>query len=463
MKNIDAAARDLGASDLQTLVRVIAPIMKPSLIAAFCLSATLSWDEFIIAFLLSRFDVTLPVIIFEMLRAGFDTRSECRRHRSFCDFLCRGDCSSGCRDVWSEENKLNNDQLVKLDHLSKNYDDVVAVDDVSLSIGEGELLVLLGPSGSGKTTILSMLGGFTKPSSGKVFIAGEDVTGVPPAYRPTVTVFQDYALFPHMSVRDNVGFGLAMRKVSKPERMKRVDESLGKVGLEGFGDRGVHQLSGGQRQRVALARAIAVEPAVLLLDEPLGALDLKIRQQMQTELVYLQKTLNATFVHVTHDQEEAMRIADSIALINHGRIEDYGSPERVYLRPSTLFSARFMGESNVIQGEIQGEQANRVSVVTGFGKFELPCESSINRVCNIILRPEQIRLGGPEVADGNFSLGKAEVTEIVFQGTHRLCKMKFSVHEVVDFLVRLPPEYGVSVGDSLVLHARESDAVLLPG
>ncbi|MDE0309576.1 MAG: ABC transporter ATP-binding protein [Acidiferrobacterales bacterium] len=356
---------------------------------------------------------------------------------------------------------MSSQHLVKLENLSKHYGEVVAVDDISLSIEKGEFLVLLGPSGSGKTTILSMLGGFTNPSSGKVFIAGEDVTRVPPAHRPTVTVFQDYALFPHMSVRDNVGFGLAMRKVSKPERTKRVDESLNKVGLEGFGDRGVHQLSGGQRQRVALARAIAVEPAVLLLDEPLGALDLKIRHQMQTELVHLQKTLNATFVHVTHDQEEALRIADKIALINHGIIEDYGSPERVYLRPSTLFSAKFMGESNVIKAEVKGKDTDRVTVSTPLGQFNLPCETQLDRMCNIVLRPEQIRLGGTIDPKECISLGEGRVTEIEFQGTHRLCRVRFEVQEDIDYLVRIPPDYGVSTGDRLALHARESDAVVL--
>src|SRR5690606_23935988 len=202
--------------------------------------------------------------------------------------------------------------------------------------------------GSGKTTILSMLGGFTAPSEGRVVIAGEDVTDLPPAKRPTATVFQDYALFPHMSVRSNVAFGLAMRRVAKAERSRRAEEMLRLVGLAGFGGRGIHQLSGGQRQRVALARAMAVAPKVLLLDEPLGALDLSLRRQMQEELVRLQKRLGTTFVHVTHDQEEAMSIADTVVVMNQGRIEDMGPPSRVYLRPASLFAATFMGESNVI-------------------------------------------------------------------------------------------------------------------
>ena len=219
--------------------------------------------------------------------------------------------------------------LVELKSIRKTFGNVVAVDSVNLSISRGEFVVLLGPSGSGKTTILSMLGGFMTPSAGQILIEGVDVTQVPPALRPTVTVFQDYALFPHMSVASNVGFGLAMRKVPKDERIRRAAESLRLVGLEGFGDRSIDQLSGGQRQRVALARAIAVEPSVLLLDEPLGALDLNLRRQMQEELVRIQKQLGTTFVHVTHDQDEAMSIADTIVVLNQGKIEDNGSPDRI--------------------------------------------------------------------------------------------------------------------------------------
>ena len=191
--------------------------------------------------------------------------------------------------------------LVRLHDVHMVYGNLVALDNVNLAIDQGQFVVLLGPSGSGKTTLLSILGGFTTPTSGRVMIDGQDVTSTPPARRPTVTVFQDYALFPHMSVRDNIGFGLAMRKVSRSAHYRRVEEVLATVSLEGLGDRKIHQLSGGQHQRVALARAIVVEPAVLLLDEPLGALDLKIRQQMQEELVQIQRRIATTFVHVTHD------------------------------------------------------------------------------------------------------------------------------------------------------------------
>ncbi|MEQ9489654.1 MAG: ABC transporter ATP-binding protein [Alphaproteobacteria bacterium] len=352
------------------------------------------------------------------------------------------------------------DILVELKNVSKQYGPVVAVDNINLTVERGEFLVLLGPSGSGKTTILSMMGGFTAPTSGQLIIDSQDVTDVPPAQRPTVTVFQDYALFPHMSVKENVSFGLAMKKVPKAARAERTSEALAIVGLEGFGDRGVHQLSGGQRQRVALARAIAVEPAVLLLDEPLGALDLKIRRQMQEELVHLQKNLNATFVHVTHDQEEAMSIADNIALINNGRIEDYGPPDRVYLRPSTLFAARFMGDSNVIEGRISAAEGPSVVIETPLGPMTLAGQLKNNPDIHVSLRPEQIRIGESQGEDV-VNLGEVNIREVVFQGTHRLCHANSTGKSGVELLLRLPQEHIVRAGDVLPVHARASDAVIL--
>ena len=266
--------------------------------------------------------------------------------------------------------------LVSLRGISKSYEDVAAVSQIDLDIAAGEFVVLLGPSGSGKTTVLSMIGGFTVPTTGKLFIDGMDVTDMPPARRPTATVFQDYALFPHMSVRANVGFGLAMRKVPKDERNRRADKVLRLVGLEGYGGRGIHQLSGGQRQRVAVARAIAVEPKVLLLDEPLGALDLALRRQMQEELVRIQKSVGTTFVHVTHDQEEAMSIADRIVVMNKGRIEDIGPPSRIYLRPATRFAATFMGESNILAGEAVEAAGECTWIKTAAGTLPVPCRAA---------------------------------------------------------------------------------------
>jgi spermidine/putrescine transport system ATP-binding protein len=200
--------------------------------------------------------------------------------------------------------------MVEIKGISKTFDKTVALADINLSIEEGQFFALVGPSGSGKTTLLHILGGFIEPSAGRVYIAQEDVSHLPPARRPTTSMFQDYALFPHMSVGTNVGFGLLMRKVPKADRQARIEDALNMVGLSGMSARRVHQLSGGQQQRVALARALVVEPKVLLLDEPLGALDLNLRRQMQQELIQIQKQLDTTFVHVTHDQEEAMSIAE---------------------------------------------------------------------------------------------------------------------------------------------------------
>jgi len=353
------------------------------------------------------------------------------------------------------------EELVKLEGICKHFGSVVAVDNVNLSVGKGEFLVLLGSSGSGKTTILSMMGGFTVPTSGKVLIDGIDVTDTPATNRPTVTVFQDYALFPHMSVLENVGFGLAMRKIPKAERIKRANESLETVGLKGFGKRRIRQLSGGQRQRVALARAIAVKPAVLLLDEPLGALDLKIRKQMQEELVHLQKNLNATFVHVTHDQEEAMSIADNIALINHGRIEDYGPPERIYLRPNTLFTANFMGESNTFEAEVTKCESGRIDVETQFGKHNLPGEYAPGTKLHVVLRPEQIKLTADDIPGQAISLGAAKTIEIVFQGTHKLCYARCGQALEQTFLLRVEPNNTIQEGDMLSMFADDRDIILL--
>ena len=238
---------------------------------------------------------------------------------------------------------------VRLLGLRKTYGDVVAVDRADFEIAPGEFFTMLGPSGSGKTTTLRLIAGFERPDEGRVELAGVDVTSHPPYTRDVNTVFQDYALFPHMSVADNVGYGLRVRGVPKRVRRQRVEEALKMVRLGGFGDRRPVQLSGGQRQRVALARSIVNRPRVLLLDEPLGALDLKLRQEMQLFLKSLQTDLEITFLYVTHDQEEALTMSDRIAVFNAGRIEQIGTPADVYERPATEFEAGFIGVSNVLE------------------------------------------------------------------------------------------------------------------
>ncbi|MGE0005576.1 MAG: ABC transporter ATP-binding protein [Parvibaculaceae bacterium] len=349
---------------------------------------------------------------------------------------------------------------VELRDVSKTYGAHVALDRLSFSIRKGEFVVLLGPSGSGKTTLLSILGGFTAPSTGSVLIGGRVVTAVPPASRPTVTVFQDYALFPHMTAMANVAFGLAMRRVARPRRTELAARALAVVGLDGLGDRRIHQLSGGQRQRVALARAIVIEPEVLLLDEPLGALDVKIRHQMQDELVHLQRKLGGTFIHVTHDQEEAMSIADTIILLNQGRIEDAGAPERIYQRPASAFAASFMGETNLLEGTVAEARGDELAIDTAVGRIIAKGELSPRSKVHVSVRPENIRLGA--CAQGALDLGRARLRDVVFQGTHRRCHADLE-GKATPLLLRLSSEVE-QPGDGLhELWVRPQDVVLIAG
>lgn len=241
---------------------------------------------------------------------------------------------------------------IKFDNVSRHFGDVKAVDEADLEIRDGEFFSMLGPSGSGKTTCLRMIAGFDRPTAGRIFLYGQDVSDLPPYERDVNTVFQDYALFPHMTVADNIAYGLMVKNVAKAERLKRADEMLDLVQLSGFGGRKPSQLSGGQRQRVALARALINHPKVLLLDEPLGALDLKLRQQMQVELKAIQKRVGITFIFVTHDQEEALTMSDRIALFHQGKIEQIGSPSEIYEHPASAFVAGFVGTSNLVSGEV---------------------------------------------------------------------------------------------------------------
>src|SRR4051812_32298852 len=256
------------------------------------------------------------------------------------------------------------DPDIRLTGVRKKFGDVAAVDDVDLEIRHGEFFTMLGPSGSGKTTCLRMIAGFERPDEGRIELAGDDVSRLPPAERDVNTVFQDYALFPHMSVGENVAYGLKVKKVAKGERAQRVEEALAMVPLDGYGERRPSQLSGGQRQRVALARALVNRPRVLLLDEPLGALDLKLRQQLQVELKRIQNEVGITFVYVTHDQDEALTMSDRIAVMDGGRVLQVGTPRDVYEEPESRFVAGFVGVSNLL---------------------ELPVDSSAGRVATLRL------------------------------------------------------------------------------
>src|SRR3954452_4584782 len=283
---------------------------------------------------------------------------------------------------------------IRLAGVRKLYGDVVAVDGVDLEIRRGEFFTLLGPSGSGKTTCLRMIAGFERPDAGSIELAGDDVSRLPPAERDVNTVFQDYALFPHMSVGDNVAYGLKVKKVAKAERAKRVDEALKMVRLDGYGDRRPSQLSGGQRQRFALARALVNRPRVLLLDEPLGALDLKLRQQLQVELKRIQSEVGITFVYVTHDQDEALSMSDRIAVMDGGKVLQVGSPRDVYEEPGSRFVAGFVGVSNLLELPVR---ESRDGVLTlGLGQDDLVTAdgTASGGTAIVTIRPERIVIGG---------------------------------------------------------------------
>ena len=309
---------------------------------------------------------------------------------------------------------------VRLQGVSKRFGDLTAVREMDLDIPRGQFFTMLGPSGCGKTTTLRMIAGFEEPSDGTVLLDGEDVTGLPPFKRATNTVFQTYALFPHLSVERNVAFGLQRKRVSKEEIRRRVSEELERVGLAAHANRKPRQLSGGQQQRVALARALVNRPAVLLLDEPLGALDLKLRKQLQVELKRIQQDVGITFVYVTHDQEEALTMSDRIAVMNHGVIEQLGEPEEIYERPRTTFVAGFIGVSNLMPGEV---------VSTGTGTAELRLDAGVTvrtgaagrgvgERAHAVVRPEklQLRRANGAAPDGRASVD-GQVESSLYMGT----------------------------------------------
>jgi len=308
---------------------------------------------------------------------------------------------------------------IEIQNLTRRFGPVVALDGITLSIGQGEFFSLLGPSGCGKTTLLRLIAGLDSPDGGTLLLHGEDALALPAHQRPVNTVFQSYALFPHMTVYDNIAFGLKMKKVSPPEMAARLERALRLVDIEALSGRTPSQLSGGQKQRVALARAVVNEPRVLLLDEPLGALDLKLRKQLQIELRQVQRRLGITFVYVTHDQEEAMVMSDRIAVMNQGRIEQLGSPNEIYERPRTRFAAEFLGSCNVIKTAILSRNSASclVSTVWGEWRMDSPASSTSDLSGAAILltiRPENIRFHPVEESD-NRAHGK--IISIVYSGS----------------------------------------------
>jgi spermidine/putrescine transport system ATP-binding protein len=287
---------------------------------------------------------------------------------------------------------------VEIRGLRKAFDGTLAVHDVDLDVRPGEFLTLLGPSGCGKTTLLRLLAGFEEPDAGRILISGADVAALPPHKRPVNTVFQHYALFPHRTVAGNVAFGLEMTGCPRAEIPARVAKALEMVRLPGFGERRIDQLSGGQKQRVALARAVVLEPEVLLLDEPMAALDLKLRKEMQVEVKNLQERLKTTFVFVTHDQDEALIMSDRIAVMNHGRIEQLASPEELYERPRTRFAADFLAVKNLLEAEVLAVQDGRASLRTRGGLALSAADDGGYRAGESVwvgIRPERMALAGP--------------------------------------------------------------------
>jgi spermidine/putrescine transport system ATP-binding protein len=294
---------------------------------------------------------------------------------------------------------------VRLDRITKRFHEVVAVDDLSLDIQRGEFFSMLGPSGCGKTTTLRMIGGFEEASEGTIYLGDADVTGLPPFKRDVNTVFQNYALFPHLTVFENVAFGLRRKKVADGEISTRVREMLELVELPGYEKRKPTQLSGGQQQRVALARALINHPRVLLLDEPLGALDLKLRKQMQLELKRIQTEVGITFIYVTHDQEEAMTMSDRIAVMRAGHIEQLGQPEELYERPTTAFVAGFLGVSNLLEGEVAGQDGSLVTIRLKDGTLlRAPAEGRASGQVRVGVRPEKLRVDARENGAANDGL-----------------------------------------------------------
>jgi putrescine transport system ATP-binding protein len=324
--------------------------------------------------------------------------------------------------------------LIRFENVTKRFGDFVAVDNLTLNVYEREFFALLGPSGCGKTTLMRMLAGFEEPTSGKILLAGQDLVGVPPYRRPVNMMFQSYALFPHMNVTDNVAFGLKQAGMPKADRQVRVEEMLNLVKLSQFATRKPHQLSGGQRQRVALARSLALKPKVLLLDEPLGALDRKLREETQFELTDLQVTLGMTFLIVTHDQEEAMTVADRIAVMNHGRMVQVATPGEIYEQPVSRYVADFIGDVNVIPGSIL--------IMDGETRFQSPWTELPIRLAAgaaaisapevwLALRPEKmsISLEAPPPGATNVLLG--EVWDIGYLGDLSVYRVKLATGDIV--------------------------------
>ena len=374
--------------------------------------------------------------------------------------------SSGEGRVESTREKA--DDVIVLDGVRKQFGSFVAVHEADLSIARGEFFAMLGPSGCGKTTTLKMIAGFEQPTRGRVVLEGEDVSRVPPHRRNVNTVFQQYALFPHMTVAENVAFGPRSKKLGRAECASRVAEILGVVRLDEFADRQPAQLSGGQQQRVALARALVNYPSALLLDEPLAALDLKLREAMQLELKRIQREVGITFVFVTHDQGEALTMSDRIAVMSDGVIEQIGTPEEIYLHPSTLFVAGFIGSANLLPGTVTGHDGDDAVVDLAAGSIvraTAPSGSTVGAQVSLMLRPERLQVSadnGADSADGRRLAGK--VSQVIFQGAAvRLAVVLGDGTEVVTLIDPDDDLPFLRPGDPVGVSWRPEAGFLLPG
>ena len=316
------------------------------------------------------------------------------------------------------------DNIIELRHISKVYSDngFKAVDDFNLEVKRGEFVTFLGPSGCGKTTTLRMIAGFEMPTSGEILLNGEDISQLPANKRPINTVFQRYALFPHMNIYDNIAFGLKLKKLPKEEIRKKVKRVLDIVDLEGFENRKISTLSGGQQQRIAIARALVNEPEILMLDEPLGALDLKMRQEMQLELKHMHDELGITFIYVTHDQEEALTMSDTIVVMNQGYIQQIGTPEDIYNEPQNAFVADFIGESNIFKGIMTGHMKVRFCG----GEFMGMDDVAEGTLVDVVVRPEDVIITKPE--DG---VVEGKVVSVIFKGMHYEVTVESGKYEMV--------------------------------
>jgi ABC-type Fe3+/spermidine/putrescine transport system ATPase subunit len=350
-----------------------------------------------------------------------------------------------------------NERHLELEGITHRYGSVTALEDVSLTISDGELVTLLGPSGCGKTTLLRIVAGFVKPSEGRLLLQGRDVTRVPPHRRPVNMVFQRAALFPHLDVFENVAFGLRVGGMAKEDIQARVAEVLRLVRLQGFGRRRAHELSGGQLQRVALARALVNRPRVLLLDEPLAALDLRIRLEMEAELRRVHRETGATFVYVTHDQGEALALSDRIVVFDQGHVEQIGTPDEIYRRPATAFAARFVGDANVLPVSVVERNGGRATFELVGLRFVATCESALAPGPGwLVVRPEVVRLGA--VAGGGM---RGVVRDVAFRGSGFACQLNVDglaepVKAELSAESGTPPALGSSVGI-----AWDSEAVCL--